>query len=121
MKAEERPEKVIFLIVTDGQENSSREFNRAQITQMISAHEEKEKWQFVYISADLAAIEDAHQYGVRAGKMMAFDKTAQGTADAFMSVSQKTRQYRSNPAPAASMEFDEEDRGKQEAEKQRKR
>lgn len=119
MKEEERPAKVIFLIVTDGQENSSREFNRTQITQMISAHEEKEKWQFVYISADLAAIEDARQYGVRPSHVMAYDKTAVGAQSAFRSVSKNTRDWRSGAAPAPA--FTEEDRALHEAEQQRKK
>ena len=87
MAAAGHPEKVIFLIVTDGQENASREFNRAQITQMITAHEEKDKWQFVFISADLAAMQDAASYGMKADNMMAFDKNSAGTANAFQSVS----------------------------------
>jgi len=119
MKEEERPEKVIFLIVTDGQENSSREFRRAQIAQMISAHEEKGKWQFVYISADLAAIEDAATYGIQARSTMAFDKTGKGTADVFKSVSSRAMYYRREPA-AAPLAFTDEDRDLQEAEKQRK-
>jgi hypothetical protein len=119
MAAAERPEKVIFLIITDGQENSSHEFNRAQITQMISTHEEKDKWQFVFISADLAAMQDAASYGMRADNMMAFDKTSAGTANAFQSVSKSSRRYRERSASPASLAFDDEDRAKQDAEKLR--
>lgn len=121
LSPEERPGKVIFLIVTDGQENSSREFRRAQIAQMITAREEKDKWQFVYISADLAAIEDARQYGMRDSHVMAFDKTSKGTSEAFRSLAKNTTYYRVESRDAfASMAFDDEDRAQQEAESQRK-
>lgn len=125
MKEADRPEKVIFLIVTDGQENASREFNRRQVAEMISKHEEKDRWQFVYISADLAAIADSQQYNVQYARSLAFDKTGKGTRDAFKSVSKESARYRQEAAVAgaapAPMQFSDEDRSLQEAEKQRKK
>ena len=120
MKEGERPAKVIFLIVTDGQENSSREFSRKQITEMIAKHEKEHAWQFVYISADLSAIGEARDLGMQADKVMAFDKNGAGTRNAMMSFSKQAAAYRSNPA-AAPLAFDEEDRAHQDAEKNRKK
>ena len=62
----ERPEKVVFVIITDGQENNSREFTKARVTDLIKKKTEKKNWQFVFLSADLNAIEDAKGYGISA-------------------------------------------------------
>lgn len=118
MTAEARPSQVIMVIITDGQENSSREFNRAQIAKMISEKQEKDKWQFVYMSADLNAVDDAISYGVHSRSVMAFDKTGQGYANAMDSLSRKTRDVRQKVS--ANLAFDADDRGKQNAEKRRK-
>lgn len=49
----ERPEKVIFAVITDGYENSSREFTRSQIFQMVSHQKEKYSWEFIFLGADI--------------------------------------------------------------------
>ncbi|MCK7582148.1 MAG: hypothetical protein MZV65_45465 [Chromatiales bacterium] len=74
-----RPSKIVFVVVTDGQENASREFRRDQILKMIRDKEANRGWQFVFLSADLDAINDALEQGFQAKAAMAFDKTGQGT------------------------------------------
>jgi Mg-chelatase subunit ChlD len=44
-----QPEKVVMVVITDGMENSSRQFCRSQIQQMITEKSEKCQWQFVYL------------------------------------------------------------------------
>jgi hypothetical protein len=112
LPAKKRPGKVVVVIVTDGQENSSREFNKDQIEKMIKEHEEKDGWQFVFLSADLGAFQDAHGYGIRMGKRIFFDKSAMGTGRVWASVSTRVSQYRQGGA--AEVEFKQEDRDKQE-------
>lgn len=51
----ERPERVIFAVITDGYENSSREFTRNQVFQMVSHQKEKYSWQFIFLGADIDA------------------------------------------------------------------
>jgi Mg-chelatase subunit ChlD len=119
MREADRPARVVMVFVTDGQENSSREFSREQVARMISAKQEVAGWQFVYLSADLDAVNDAiRQYGVRATQAMAFDKNAQGSQAAFASVSANVASYRRYER--ADMAFSEEDRALHEAEKKRK-
>jgi hypothetical protein len=79
-----------------------------------------QNWQFVYLSADVNAVEDAVQhYGVKAAQAMAFDKNARGSAAAFQSVSSTVRAYRDRAAHDLS--FIETDRSAQEAEKKRRK
>ena len=66
MKEDDRPSKAVFVVITDGQENSSREFRRDQIMKMINEKEKQSGWQFVFLSADLDAINDAMDHGFQA-------------------------------------------------------
>jgi hypothetical protein len=118
MNESQRPSRVVLVVITDGQENSSREFRKDQIEKMIKVKQEECGWQFVFLSADLAAIEDALANGVQAASAMAFDKTAQGTADAWTSASGRIADYRASRRENVS--FTEEDRAKQGSERRRK-
>ena len=113
----ERPSRVIMVIITDGQENSSVEFRKNQIEKMIKEKQEKSDWQFAFLSADLAAINDALATGFGVASTMAYDKTAKGTASAWASASRRIAAYRSGRSKDVS--FTEEDRAKQESEKNR--
>jgi len=50
---EDRPEKVIFVIITDGYENASMEFTRSQIFDMVSHQKQKYNWEFIFLGADI--------------------------------------------------------------------
>ena len=113
---DDRPERVVMVIITDGQENSSREFRKDQIQKMIKEKQEKYDWQFVFLSADLAAIRDALDSGIRAASAMSFDKDAHGTAAAWSSASERISDYRA--ARSKDVSFTEEDREQQDSEKE---
>lgn len=59
MPEERRPGKVIVMVITDGLENASREFNRAQVQEMVKTQREKYSWEFLYIGTN----QDAHAEG----------------------------------------------------------
>ena len=65
MKEEDRPHRVMMLVQSDGFENSSRAFNKADIKKMIDEHTNVYKWQFQFIGADLDSLADAVSYGFR--------------------------------------------------------
>ena len=108
LKEEEYPSKIIFVIVTDGQENASREFRREQIQIMISDKSEKESWQFVFLSADLAAMGDAMSVGFAADSSLLFAKDSEGSLNAWDSLSKRTSDYRASRK--SKMTFNKEDR-----------
>jgi len=107
MKPAKRPANVVMVIITDGQENSSREFGKNQIVKMIKAKQGK-GWQFVYLSADLDSINDAMEYGMHAHATMAFEKTHVGTQHMWSSSSKALARYRAKKSK--SVFFNEEDR-----------
>ncbi|WP_449620732.1 vWA domain-containing protein [Robertmurraya sp. Marseille-Q9965] len=63
-KEEERAENVLFVITTDGMENSSKEFNATKIKQMIEHQKEKYGWQFIFLGANIDAVTTAANFGI---------------------------------------------------------
>jgi Mg-chelatase subunit ChlD len=116
---ENKPAKVVFVIVTDGKENASCEFRREQIEKMIDEKQEQENWQFVFLSADLAAIREAESVGFMREKSLTFDKSAAGTSRAWGSLSGRVTDYRSSRK--SEVEFEDGDRDQQESESKRNR
>ena len=95
LKEEDRPEKVLFAVVTDGHENASCEFRKDQIEKMVKEKTDKAGWQFVFLSADMAAIHDAQSVGIPDQSTLFFLRTGQGTRDAWAHLSSRTEIYRS--------------------------
>lgn len=117
MAEEERPSRVVMVIITDGQENASHEFRKDQIEKMIKERQEKSAWQFVFLSADLAAIGDALANGVRAASVMGHDKDRHGTQAAWAALSRSIADYRAGTKEDVS--FTDEERAQQKIEKKR--
>jgi len=105
---EKRPENTVFVIVTDGRENASREFRKEQIVQMIQECREKNGWQFTFLSADLDAINDAAAYGIPNPSSLHFHKSGLGADSAFRSSSRKVTDLRSGKSK--DLAYSEEDR-----------
>lgn len=118
LKEDERPSRVVMVIITDGQENASREFRKDQIQKMIGEKREKAAWQFVFLSADLGAIQDALETGMPAASTMAHDLSARAVGAAWNSLSRHVAEYRAGSKEDVS--FTEEDRAQQENETKRK-
>lgn len=98
---------MVLVIVTDGQENDSREFDRARVMALIAAKRQL-AWEFVFLSADETAFADAGDMGVPMASRFMFKKSGQGTARAWASVSDKMAQMRSGAS--AGMAFGDKDR-----------
>lgn len=94
MQKTHRPDQVLFVIITDGEENSSREFKLEQIHKMISQRQEKEEWQFVFIGANQDAIQAGAQLGIPAGAAFSFEADGEGVENMFQRVSGSTVAYR---------------------------
>jgi uncharacterized protein YegL len=65
MKEEDKPEKNIIVIMTDGGENSSKEYNSTKVKEMIKHQEDKYNWTFIYMGSDLKDAADANTLGVK--------------------------------------------------------
>lgn len=94
MKKAERPGQVLFVIITDGEENASREFSLEQINRMIGQRTEKDLWQFVFIGANQDAIQSGRQLGIDAANTYGFDTDSESTQEMFQQMSGSTVAYR---------------------------
>jgi uncharacterized protein YegL len=95
MNDEEKPGKVIVVILTDGQENSSKEFKREQINQLIKNQSEKDKWQFLFLAAGQDAIEEAQSIGIGNLNAMNFVADAKGIGVTYNAMNTAVSMYRS--------------------------
>jgi uncharacterized protein YegL len=106
---EDQPEKVIFLIITDGFENSSHEFSKSNISEMVKRHEEEDEWDFVFIGANMDAISEGGSMGLRAGNTANYCASSIGTKSLYRSVSDNMTTYRSRKGNDKKIGFFEED------------
>lgn len=91
----DRPEKVMVCILTDGQENSSREFTRPKIKEMIEHQRDKYKWEFAFLAANQDAFAEAGSMGISANMTANFTPDAAGTKRAYASLDMMATSYRS--------------------------
>jgi len=85
MNEDDRPGLVVFVIVTDGGENSSMEFKRAQIKEMIEKQTDEYKWEFTFIGANQDAFAEAGSIGISIGKTANFNVSKSKQAYAGLS------------------------------------
>jgi hypothetical protein len=79
-------EDIIFVTITDGEENQSREFNLAQIRELIEKRTQ-DGWAFIYLSAGLDAYADAAQMGIHSGDTQQWKRDGKNARLAFTSTS----------------------------------
>jgi hypothetical protein len=106
MAEESRPAKVVFVILTDGQENASTRFDLKQINTMIARQRDTYQWEFVFLGANQDAIATAAKIGIRRGTTMTYAGNSVGTCSAYDSLSDKVSAFRSVGATGASLNFD---------------
>lgn len=81
---DEKAEKVIFIITTDGYENASRKYNKEQIKEMINAHKE---WEFIYVGADIDSYSEGESIGIKASNIANYQKDKKGVSNMFKAAS----------------------------------
>ncbi len=101
-----RPGKVLVVVVTDGHENSSREYKKADIKKLVEKQESDFSWNFVFLGANMDAMDEGMQMGVTRGSTLTYDPN--NIPVAMASVSAYATNYRSNGSAA----FSDEDRKK---------
>ena len=77
---EDRPEKTLFIITTDGMENASRRYTYDKVKQMIGRQKAKYGWEFLFLGANIDAIEAAGAIGICADRAVTYQSDQQGTA-----------------------------------------
>lgn len=111
---------VIFVIVTDGMENASKEFDKDDIFKLISECENKKGWKFIFLAANQDAIKTGSSIGIKGERAMTYQATDLGSGSAFKSVAMNTSSYRSAKSKFGdfslaeqSLDFTDEQRNEQ--------
>lgn len=113
MPESERPSKVVFVVVTDGHENASREYTKAKVKEMVEHQRIVYKWEFLFLGAGIDAMADAAQYGMAAAAAINTAHTPFGAKRSWEYTSAKMDSYRAT-GDAASLAFNAEERKEQE-------
>lgn len=111
MSERDRPGKVLFVVMTDGQENASRRYTAEQVRSMVRLQTDTYSWEFVYLGANQDAFAVGGMLGFSHNNTITYAYTAGGTDAVFRSLSNNTKGYRSGTATAS---FTNDDYEKQE-------
>ena len=101
LKKKDRPDKVLFVITTDGNENDSREYNGTQIKDLIK-NQEEDGWKFIYTAAGQDAFRAGTTIGISGGNTFSFSNTSSGYNDYSVTLDAATTNYRSMSRTAAN-------------------
>jgi len=95
MPEEDRPGKVLVVVITDGHENASKEFTSEKVLEMVNHQRSAYSWEFIFMAADERAFADAPHLGVPVGNVMLFEANAGGVQRAYSVSSRCATSYRS--------------------------
>ncbi len=97
-RKEERPEHTMFVITTDGMENASRQYCREEVRRMIRRQEEKYGWEFLFVAANIDAVEEAGRIGIRRERAANYHYSKAGTQKLYDAVECVVASVRCNQA-----------------------
>ena len=98
-REEDRPEKTLFVITTDGMENASRRYTYDKVRSMIEHEKEKYGWEFLFLGANIDAAREAARFGISADRAANYHADHRGTGVIYEAVSQAVCQVRNCAAP----------------------
>ncbi len=110
MDEQDRPGLVVFVVMTDGLENSSNEFSKANIKEMIERQQEQYNWHFTFLGANQDAFAEAGRMGINAAGVANYAMDKMG--DAYMATGTKVSRMRKQcrQGETVSNEFTEQER-----------
>ena len=103
-RPEDVPEKTMFIITTDGMENASHNYSSERVKEMIRRQEEKYGWEFIFVAANIDAVETAERIGIRRERAANYSHTKGGTKRLYDAVEHYCCSFRS-AAPDTDMDY----------------
>lgn len=89
-----RAEKVMFVIITDGEENASRYYSSVQVKDMIRHQKERYGWEFIFLGANIDAVETAGRFGINADRAVDYVADSKGTQLNYRMMSESVAAFR---------------------------
>ena len=96
IRPEDVPANTMFVIMTDGMENASRRYSSEQVKQMIERQKKRYGWEFLFIGANIDAVETAARYGIDADRAVNYHADKEGTRVVYQSVANAVCSLREN-------------------------
>lgn len=93
---EQRADKVMFVITTDGMENASNEYNYEKIKKMVEWQKENYGWEFIFIGANIDAIATAAKFGISSDRAANYNADGKGTRLNYEAVSNVVSELRAS-------------------------
>ena len=87
-REEDRPEKTLFIITTDGMENASHEYNYERVRKMIEHEKDKYGWEFIFLGANIDAAKEAARFGIDESRAANYHADSKGTAVIYEAMSE---------------------------------
>ncbi len=100
-REEDRPEKTLFIITTDGQENASRQYSYDKVKKMVECQQEKYGWEFLFLGANIDAVTEAGRVGIRADRAVKYECDSKGTMTNFKALNKAVSNVRCCATPSA--------------------
>ncbi|WP_427169934.1 VWA domain-containing protein [Fusobacterium nucleatum] len=95
LEKKEKADKVLFVIITDGLENASKEYNSTTVKKLIEAQKEKYAWEFLFLGANIDAIETANSIGISAERAVNYNSDSVGTKKNYETLNEAVKEIRS--------------------------
>ena len=105
-REEDRPEKTLFVITTDGMENASRTYTYDKVKAMITRQKEKYGWEFLFLGANIDAAKEAGRFGIAPERATNYHADTKGTNVIYETLSSAIGSYRSAPKMAENWKAD---------------
>lgn len=78
-REEDRPEKTLFIITTDGMENASRRYGYEEVRKLVNERKEKYGWEFLFLGANIDAVQVAGRFGIAPDRAANYHSDSAGT------------------------------------------
>ena len=95
-REEDRPEKTLFVITTDGMENASRWYTYDRVKAMIEHQKHKYGWEFLFLGANIDAAREAARFGIGADRAANYHADHMGTGVVYEAVSETVTNFRAS-------------------------
>lgn len=105
-------DKAIAVIMTDGAENSSKEYTIQTMTKLIKEREKKGNWTFIYLGANQDAYAVGQNFGMAVGNITNFNATARGMGATMVTLANNTMMYAASNLSTTDSYFSKEDQDK---------
>lgn len=102
-REEDRPEKTLFVITTDGMENSSRYYSFEKVKNMVERQKTKYGWEFLFLGANIDAITTASRFGIQADRAVNYENDSEGTRLNYEVLSETVTCFRQSESPTSAI------------------